>query len=370
MKHTSNVQGLRLRFALAFVAASLLFPVPASAEIVLTDLKGRTVTIEKPARRLLVDDGRLIIGLSFLTDDPVGLLAAWPHDVDRFGRELYETYRKTFPAIETLPRTASNTQDIQIEQVLAARPDLVVLSLFSRSSDLQIEQIVQAGIPVVFLDFIANPFENMDKSLEILGEAIGREERAADVVSFRQAHARKIGERIAAERQVEKPLVFVETHASVSEGCCNSTGAANMGKFLDFLGARNIGDVLGDKPFGQVSLEYVIASKPDIYIATGGEYMAARGGLLVGPRYDEAKTRETMARLIARPGFPQLPAIAHGNVHGISQQLFHSPLDLLGLECFAKWIHPELFADLEVEQTRRELGRFMAVPLSGNYWTD
>jgi iron complex transport system substrate-binding protein len=370
MKHTSNVQGLRLRFALAFVAAILLFPVPACAEIVLTDLKGRTVALEKPARRLVVDDGRLIIGLSFLTDDPVGIVAAWPHDVDRFGRELYDSYRRKFPAIETLPRTASNAQDLQVEQVLAAKPDLVVLSLLSRSSDAQVEQIVQAGIPVVFLDFIADPFGNMDRSLAILGEAIGREGRAADLISLRRAHVRRIGERIAAAKNRERPLVFLETHASVSEACCNSTGAANLGKFLGFLGARSVGDVLGDKPFGQVSLEYVVASIPDVYIATGGEYMAARGGLLIGPGYDAAKTQETMARLVARPGFPQLPAIGRGNVHGISQQIFHSPLDLLGLELFAKWIHPQLFADVDVEETRLELARFMAVPLAGTFWTD
>jgi len=359
------------RIVVILVVSLFLAPAAARAEIVLTDLKGRTVTLQKPASRLVVDDGRLILGLSFLTDDPVGVLAAWPHDVDRFGRELYETYRQKFPAIETLPKTTSNAQDLHVEQVFAAKPDLVVLSLHSRSSSqAQIAQLAEAGIPVIFLDFIADPFDNMDKSLEILGKAIGRKKRAADVIAFRQAHIHAIGERLAAARSVEKPLVFLETHASVSEDCCNSTGGANIGKFLRFLGARNVGDVLGEKPFGKVSLEYVIASKPDIYIATGGEYMAARGGLLIGPHYDQAKTQETMKRLLARPGFARLPAVENGNVHGISQQIFHSPLDLLALELFARWIRPKLFADLDVEETRQALGRFMAVPLTGNYWTD
>ncbi len=47
----------------------------AEAEIVLHDLKGRTVTLAAPAKRLVVDDGRMIVALSFLSRDPVGLIA-------------------------------------------------------------------------------------------------------------------------------------------------------------------------------------------------------------------------------------------------------------------------------------------------------
>ncbi|MEK1933600.1 MAG: hypothetical protein AAAC47_28235, partial [Pararhizobium sp.] len=131
---------------LPLLAASFFLAVaPVRAKIVLTDLKGRTVALEKPASRLLVDDGRMILALSFLTDDPVGILAAWPHDVDRFGRGLYETYRQKFPHIETLPKSSSNAQDLFVEQVLAAKPDLVVLSIFSHPAEQQIRQLAEAG---------------------------------------------------------------------------------------------------------------------------------------------------------------------------------------------------------------------------------
>lgn len=341
----------------------------AHAEIALTDLKGRSVTLEQPARHLLVDDGRLIIALSFLADDPVGLVAAWPHDVGRFGQELYADYQQRFPEIDTLPKTASNTQDLAVEQVIAAKPDLVVLSLYSHPAQEQLEQLKEAGIPVVFVDFTADPFANTDRSLEVLGKAIGGEERAARVVAFRQTQRRLLSERIAGSTSERKPAVFVETHASSTEPCCNSPGSGNIGKFIDFVGGRNIGAVLKDKPFGQVSLEYVISSKPDIYIASGGQYMEKRGGLLIGPRYTPAETQASIDRLLARPGFSALPAIAEGKVHGMSQQFFNSPLDLLALELIARWVHPELFSDIDVETVRQELNRFMAVPVTGAYWT-
>ncbi|MFK0333452.1 ABC transporter substrate-binding protein [Rhizobium sp. NPDC090275] len=341
----------------------------AHAEVTLTDLKGRSVTLQKPASRLLVDDGRLIIALSFLSDDPVSLVAAWPHDIDRFGRELYATYLAKFPAIGTLPKSTSNVQDMAVEQVMAARPDLVVLSLHSRPAEQQLAQLDEAGIPVIFVDFSVDPFVNSDKSLDILGKAIGRDERAKKVVAFRQQQKRMLTDRISKAGALQKPVVFMETHASTDEACCNSPGSGNVGRFIDFAGGANIGAVLKGRPSGQISLEYALAAKPDVYIASGGQYMEKRGGLLVGPNYGSAQTQASLDRLLARPGFSSLPAIEKGNIHGISQQLFNSPLDLLALELIARWVHPDLFADIDVEVVRKELSGFMAVPLTGAYWT-
>jgi len=349
---------------------ALTMPALAHAGIVLSDLKGRTVTLEAPARRMVVDDGRLILALSFLTDDPVSLVAAWPHDVDRFGRELYASYRQKFPAIATLPRSASSAQDMIAEQIIAANPDLVVLSLYSHPAEQQLEQLKQAGIPVIFVDFVADPFANSDRSLDILGKAVGRQAEADRVIAFRKHHKALITARIAKSDRSGRPVVFMETHASMQEPCCNSPGTGNVGKFIEFAAARNIGDILASKPFGQISLEYVLASKPEVYIASGGEYMANRGGLLIGPNYDAKQTRDSMARLLARPGFRTIPAATKGAVHGLSQQIFNSPLDVLALELIARWTHPELFEDIDVEATRGTLNSLMAVPLTGTYWTD
>ncbi len=341
----------------------------AEAEIVLHDLKGRTVTLAAPAKRLVVDDGRMIVALSFLSRDPVGLIAAWPHDVDRFGRELYASYRKRFPQIDSLPRTASNAQDMNVEEILAARPDAVLLSVYSHRADQQLRELEQAKIPVIFVDFVTDPLNNTDRSLEIVGKAIGREAQAERVVALRTQHRTAIANRIAGLKDAARPSVFMETHASTRETCCNSPGSEGIGKFLQFVGARNIGDILGNKPFGKLNMEYVVSAKPDVYIASGGEYMKNRGGLLIGLHFDAAVTAKSMSDLLARPGLALLPAVQKGAVHGISQQLFSSPVDILALELLAKWTHPDLFRDLDVDATRKQLNDLMAVPLVGTYWT-
>ncbi|KWV44477.1 ABC transporter substrate-binding protein [Rhizobium altiplani] len=374
MKLPSNGKGSGLwqPAAVVLLISSMLIAFansPARAEIV-TDLKGRAVSLTKPAERLVVDDGRMILALSFLSADPVALIAAWPHDIDRFGRELYASYVQKFPQLDRLPKTTSNAQDMMVEQIIAARPDLVVLSTYSHPAEAQLRQLDAAGIPVIFVDFVSDPLVNTDKSLEILGKATGHTQAAERIVELRAEHRAMIARRIGAAADHSKPAMLMETHASSDEPCCNSPGAAGIGKFMDLAGARNIGDILHSKPFGQLNREYIVASKPQVYVATGGEYMKNRGGLLIGPHFNAAETDASLQSLLQRPGFSTIPANDGKNAHGMSQQLFNSPLDILALELLAKWSHPALFSDIDVEATRQQLNALSAVPLSGTYWTE
>ncbi|MGR6467724.1 ABC transporter substrate-binding protein [Rhizobium sp. PAMB 3182] len=351
--------------AAVLVAAAL----PARAEVALTDLKGRHVVLQKPAARLAVDDGRTIIALSFLSDEPVALLAAWPHDVKRLGVEQHGALAARFPALDTLPTIASNAGDLSVEQVIAAAPDLLVLSVFSKVSDQQLLQLDAVGIPVIYVDFLLDPLANTDRSLTLLGKAIGRIQAAATVVDVRRRHRDAIEQRLAGRDPGRKrPSVFLETHASTAEACCNSPGTGNLGLYIDLVGGHNIGDILSGRPFGQISIEHVVASAPDVYIASGGAYMQQRGGLLVGPGYDEATTRASLDRLLARPGMSGLPAVRSGNVHGLAKALFNPVWDILSLELLAKWVNPDLFADLDVDRTREELNTLSSVDLAKGYW--
>lgn len=355
----------------AWGSASATGVAPASGEIVATDVAGRTVRLKAPARRLLIDDGRYFLTLAMLTDRPVDLVVAWPHDSHRLGGEIYDAFRARFPEIATLKTTASSARLLSVEQVLAAEPDLAVFSLMSKPSERELALIEAAGIPVAIADNVAHPLENVDRTLRLLGKLTGNEARAEAAVAFRRARFAEISERLAAHPGLERPAVFLEAHASTGIDCCNSPGTGNIGEMIAFAGGRNIGAAVIDRAFGQISLEYVIEARPDIYIATGGAYMEARSGVLVGPGYTPERTAETLAAVLARTGFSELPAVKTGRVHALSQQLFNSPLDVLTAQILAKWLHPELFADLDVAATRDALNaRLLSVPLEGVYWSE
>lgn len=351
-------------------AGAPLLPAEALAgPIALKDVTGREVTLAEPARRIMIDDGRYLIALSLLDKDPVSLLAAWPRDINRIGPAVYAQYRARFPAIDELRQVASSAGNFSVEQVLAATPDLAVFSLNAQPEPGQIAQLEAAGIPVVVIDFFVQPLANLETSLRILARAIGREDAAEAFISFRRQRIDAIAARLASTDR--RPSVFIEPHAARTDECCASPGKGNIGNYIELAGGRNIGKQAIPGAVGVLSLEYVIAADPDVYIATGGPHMEGTSGLLIGPGYDAATVQSTLARVAGRDGISGLRAVREKQVHGIAHQLLNSPLDILTVEALAKWIEPELFADLDLDATRAALNeRFLAVPLEGIYWAD
>ncbi|QIB34848.1 ABC transporter substrate-binding protein [Ancylobacter pratisalsi] len=353
------------------VVALLAGARPAAADIALTDVTGREVHIQAPAHRLLIDDGRFLIALALIHPDPVSVLAAWPRDINRIGTRTFEAYRAKFPAIDDLAKVASSAGALSVEQVIAARPDLAVFSLGSQPSEEERGRIEAAGIPVVVIDFFTHPLANLEPSLRLLAAATGREAQADAFLAFRRARLDAVKARLVGLTAEERPRVFLEPHAAMTADCCNSPGRGNVGDIIEADGGTNIGAAVIARAFGKLNLEYVVAQNPQVYVATGGSHMEGTAGLLIGPEYSVEKARETLARVVSRPGFSGFAAVREGRVHGLSHQMLNSPLDIFTVEILAKWIHPERFADLDVNETVREVNEhFLAVPLEGPNWVD
>jgi len=355
----------------ALLALALLAPAAAEAQrITVRDAGGRTVTLPRPARRIVIDDARVLVALSLIHPDPVSVLAGWPRDVNRLGARTYERYRARFPRIAQLPQTSSSAGTFALEPVLAARPDLAVFTLGMGPSPEQVRSLERAGIPVVFVDFFSQPFENLEPSLRLLGQVTGRQQRAEAFIAFRRARMQRISARLR-ERAPARPDVFLEAHAGISDECCNSPGRGNIGDYIQFVGGHNIGADVVRAPTGRLNVEYVISRDPDVYVATGGPHLERTGGLVVGEGYDARRARAALAAVAARPGIGQLGDGRRGRVHGLSHQLLNSPLDILAVAALAKWIHPALFADLDPARTMAEINRdFLAIPLEGTHWID
>lgn len=337
----------------------------------LTDLRDRALSIAIPAGKLSIDDGRYLIALSLIHPDPVSVLAAWSGDVNRISPEMYAAFVEKSPALATLPKTPSSAGDFDVEAVLAAGPNVAVVSLGSGPTDAQVSQLEAAGVTVAFIDFFTHPFENQARSLSLLGRLVGREEQATTYNAFRAERLRIISDRVATLTDAQKPTVFLEAHAGNGPDCCNSVGAGNVGDYIAFVGGRNIGADVLTAASGKLNLEYVIDRDPTIYIATGGPHLERAGGFVVGPQYSADQSRASLRRVARRRGISNLTAVSAGRTHGLSHQLINSPIDIVATEVLAKWIHPELFADLNPRATLDQINtRFLAVPYRGDYWID
>jgi len=363
-------------FVLASIAALAFWrdgsgaPIEANATD-LVDIRGRPLAIDQPFKRIAIDDSRYLVALGLIHRDPVSLLSAWPQDVNRLGEETYQQILAKSPGLAALPKVASSAGDFNVEAMLAAAPDVALLSLESGVTDAQVQQLEAAGVRVVFVDFFVKPLENLEPSLRILGALTGRQRQAEDFIAFRAERMKRIAEGVAALPENDRPTVFVEAHAGMSADCCNSPGRGNIGDYVTLVGGHNIGSDAISQSFGKLNLEYVISRDPAVYIATGGPHLEKAGGLVLGPGYSRERAAASLAGIAARRGISGLTAVKERRTHGFSHQLINSPLDIVAIEAFAKWLHPDQFVDVDPAATLAQINqRFLAVPYEGSYWTD
>ncbi|MEO0036524.1 MAG: hypothetical protein RLZZ501_2547 [Pseudomonadota bacterium] len=361
------------RALLALLPALLLatLAAPARAGITVTDLTGHRIQLEQPARRLLISDGRFLLALSLLHPRPVSLLAAWPRDIHRIGPDVYAQLQAAEPALATLPAVAESEKVQSVEQILATRPDLAVFPLGANLPPEQRAAIEAAGIPVLTIDFFTHPLANVNPSLRLLGQVIGADDQAERLIAFREAHLKRISDAVAGLPASARPKVFLEPHAGMTEECCPSPGNGNIGEYIEFVGGRNIGRAAIPTATGRLSLEYILTQAPEVYIATGGPHMARRQGVVLGPGFTAEQARASLARILTRPGFADLPAVRHGRVHALAHQMLNSPLDILALEELAKAIHPDLFESINLDQTKQTIeADFSTTKINGLFWID
>src|SRR5690625_908212 len=123
--------------AIVIPVLALLAPLAGGAAVpgTITDIRGREVVINQPVRKLAIDDGRFLIAMSLILPDPVSHLAAWPHDTNRLGEDMYVAFRERFPALDELARIPSSAAAFNVESVLSAAPDVLVVSAGTGPTD-------------------------------------------------------------------------------------------------------------------------------------------------------------------------------------------------------------------------------------------
>lgn len=354
----------------ALVTASPL----AFAQITVTDVLGRSVTLPADPQRLLLAEGFLLQSLALLDRDPVKRLAGWGGDLRTADPAIYADYRAAFPALDAVPLVGMGTgESFSLEKALAVAPDLALFSAWQLpggAADPILKTLEAAGVPVLVIDFYRDPLQNTPQSIDLLGAALGRQAEAKAFTDFYRGRVAAIRAKLAAGPMAQ-PSVMLHAYPGLWP-CCWSAGSKGIGEFLTLLGARNIGaERFPTENGGQLSLEYLIERDPDVYIATGLAQLSQPGSLSIGNGVSPEKARASLAAVLDAPGLASLSAKRNGRVHGLWNFFNGTPFNVLGLEVLAKWLQPALFADLNPEADRDEINRrFLTVPMRGAYWVD
>lgn len=352
---------------------SLALPLYTQAATV-TDIAGRTVVLPARVERIVLGEGRQLYTLALLEEPPLARVAGWQGDLSSFDPQTYQQYRARFPQIDRIARIGTTTEaSVSPEKVLSLRPDLAIFSLSGHGPGRRnplVEQLQQIGVPVLFVDFREHPLKNTLPSLRLLGQALGREERAARFIAFYEAQLKRVTDIASKIPQAERPRVLLDARAGDAVGVLTA-GKGSIGELIELAGGINVGNNLIPSPLGEASLEAVLAAKPDIYVATGYQAPGARvAGVRMGAQVGEAEARESLLAVVRRrPEIEALPAVRAGRVHGAWHHFYNTPYHVVLLQALATWLHPQRFATLDPWHSWREMHEtFLGMPASGNYW--
>nr|WP_245297262.1 ABC transporter substrate-binding protein [Rhizobium oryziradicis] len=353
---------------------------PASALAAeITDVAGRTVTLDLPAKRVLVGEARQIHTIAALAGSHTfDTIVGWRDDFLTKDPDSYQAYVERFPKIADLPRFGYVPNgSFSLEAAIALHPDVLTLNIEAKTaaeeSGLE-EKAAAAGIQVVYVDFRVDPDKNTENSITILGKIFGDEDKAQELIAYRRAQITRVTDRLAAVKDLKRPLVYMERAPGndAEGGCCRTFGPANFGEMVEKAGGHNIGSDVIKTTFGSLSIEQLIAVNPDQIIATGSNWAAeskTNRFVHVGRGADPIKAREKLQTLMERTGFEGLKAVQEGNVHAVWHQFYGAPYEFVPIQQFAKWFHPELFKDLDPQQTFREFHeKFLPVTYKPGYF--
>lgn len=367
-----------LRKALLALAAVAFAAAPVTAAEI-TDVTGRKIELDLPAKRILLGEARQIhIAAALKRESVFDTIVGWRDDLIRKDPDSYAGYLERFPKIEKLPRFGYiPSGDFSLEAAIALKPDVLTLNLEAEEAVEEsgfIEKAAAAGIAVVYLDFRVDPAKNSEKSIRILGQLFGAETRADEFIEYRRAQIAVVSQRLAKAGAVDRPTVFIERSPRITgeTACCRTFGRANFGEMVEKAGGHNIGSDVFTTTFGDLNPEQLVVANPEHVIVTGSNWSAESDlnqFVSVGRGADPAAARERLKGLMQRPAFASLEAVRAGRVYAAWHQFYGAPYEFVPIQQFAKWFHPDLFADIDPDRTFREFHeKFLPVAYRPGYF--
>lgn len=267
----------------------------SQGEVTFTDDLGREITVSNPERVAAL--------IGSFTD--IWMLA---------GGEVVAAANDSWESLELdLGEDVVNLGSIlepDIEQLLAAEPDLVLASA-NTEADLAMEDILnEAGITVAY--FAVSDFDEYLHMLDICTRITGRRELYEENGLKVQQQIAQIKERVDGSA----PTVLFLRASSTSVKAKGSKDNV-CGEMLEDLGCVNIADS-NDGLLDDLSMEAIIVADPDyIFVTTQGNNY-------------EAAMQNVEEMLLSNPAWASLSAVQNGNYYLLEKRLYN-------LKPNAKW---------------------------------
>jgi iron complex transport system substrate-binding protein len=237
---------LSLRTAVFLALLALLAGQAVAAQpIVLTDAGHRELHFDEPPRRI------------------VSLLPSLTESVCELGEcarlVATDSFSNWPESVQGLPK-AGGLEDVMVEQVVQAKPDVVLLAHAPRVLD----RLRSLGI--VTFEFDSDTYPDIASNITTLGVLLGIPDRARSLNARIEQSVADIAAQARGRLAGRSPLVYCE----VDSGPYGAGPESFIGEELKRLGARNIlTPDLG--PFPMLNPEYIVRANPDVIFISPNE---------------------------------------------------------------------------------------------------
>lgn len=345
----------------------------------ITDILGREVTVAKKIDGLILGESRFIPALGIVVEDAaISRINGMQADLKQYDPATWAIYAERFPAIDKIPLVGKGeASSFSVEKTISLMPDVAIFGISghgpSPHDKEMLNQLEAAGIPVVFIDFREAPLEHTQKSVQILGQLFDNQEAAQAFNERYEKILQTVRERVNAIPTDRRPAVFLHSKVGLFPECCETMGNTMLGTLLQTAGGRHIGAELIPGNVGNVNIEHLLTHQPDKYLATAigsaKHSGAASPFVMLGPDVSETQARDSLQRAANAMMVRNLAAVQEGNMFGIWHHFYNSPFNITALAAVAKWLHPDIFKDVEPEALLADFYRdFQPVPYQGTYW--
>ncbi len=257
----------------------------AEGALEVTDMTGRTVALDAPAKRVVA-----------ITAANVEVLYALGAGDTLVGRGEYCNYPE-----EALNAPAVKSgAELNVEEVLALQPDLVIMDTMAQTTE-QVAALENAGLKVIITkeDGIAGVYE----AIALIGKAVGKDAEADKLVADMKAAF----DEIAAKAENTGKTVYFEI-SPLQWGLWTAGKGTFMDEIANLCGLTNVfADVDG---WASVSEEQVLQRNPD-YIVTTSAY------------YGEGPT--PVEEIKGRAGWDQVTAVVEDHVFNADNDAITRP---------------------------------------------
>ena len=341
--------------------------------IEITDVTGRTVTLKKPAERVVLQwsgaGGPFFTISALMGKDTPKVIAGMDTSLQDYRADMWKHFTTEMPELAKIPVVGTiGDKTFNAEQVVALNPDVIFIPVDLKDqyeSDAK-AKMDAAGIQTIYIDYHTEKLESHQKSIEAIGKALGKEERAAEISKFYTDRVTRVLDRVSKINK-PKPTVYLEVGMNGPEEFGNSFSSNySWGALATMAGADVITkDVI--KKTSPINPEFILEKNPDIIMIMGSYWPKKPTSMRLGFEATEASSQELLkAFTTERQGWSELKAVEDKQVYSAHHGLPREVFDAAVFEYLAKTFYPEEFADVDPEATLKEFyDKFLPFSYSG-----